>query len=340
MKFDKGFSVYLEAAAYQRIHMPIKRINYKVDSDDVIIKAGTELYHGTGENFDVREISPGGYDKILWTTDSTYIARSYIPDSGSKTFTNLDDLVRELFQDKNENSETYKMLTEQLGITQAVISKAFYLDEKNYQVFKDIDRKKKKINEEITSLSKDFRKMTVDEDDFDVISDRIKSLSEEYDNLDREEKKMPYPKTTNEYLKTIIKRKLEAYGYTVKEHGNIQEGLRFDENGDLINIKNDYRTPGKIVVVTPKRDMIFYNHARKQGFEGDLTEVQYHDHEVFERAMESGKYDGIVINDFAQNKIYGNIGHVAFGFFKNAIKDCNISSIQGQKHPDSDERLW
>lgn len=33
--------------------------------EDIILKAGTNLYHGKIESFDVRNIRPGGYDGIV-----------------------------------------------------------------------------------------------------------------------------------------------------------------------------------------------------------------------------------------------------------------------------------
>ena len=39
------------------------------------------LYHGTGEPID-GTLRPGGYDGLLWTSDSADVARAYIPESG------------------------------------------------------------------------------------------------------------------------------------------------------------------------------------------------------------------------------------------------------------------
>lgn len=61
---------------------------------ELIVKSGTELYHGTGEDFDEGDLGTGGYDKILWTTDKSLISQTYIPKSGIKLSTDTNFFLR------------------------------------------------------------------------------------------------------------------------------------------------------------------------------------------------------------------------------------------------------
>ena len=58
------------------------------------LEPGTTLFHGTGEEFPVSEIQPGGYDGVLWTAEASTIAQTYIPKSGSSSLFNADMLRR------------------------------------------------------------------------------------------------------------------------------------------------------------------------------------------------------------------------------------------------------
>ena len=54
---------------------------------DFIIKAGTELFHSTGEPFEDDDLNVGGFDKVLWTAMESAISQTYIPKAGSSTMT-------------------------------------------------------------------------------------------------------------------------------------------------------------------------------------------------------------------------------------------------------------
>lgn len=61
---------------------------------DLILSAGTLLFHGTCEDFPVEEIRGGGYDQVIWTADSSTIAQSYIPLSGISSITGPEEISR------------------------------------------------------------------------------------------------------------------------------------------------------------------------------------------------------------------------------------------------------
>lgn len=85
----------------------------------------------------------------------------------------------------------------------------------------------------------------------------------------------------------------------------------------------DYRMPGSLLIVEGFEGMRFLNMATG---ESDLTAVQYHRLKTFRRAEADG-YDGIVIDDFAQSKTWGNVGHLSIGFFAHAIPRLAITTI-------------
>ena len=52
---------------------------------DIIFEPGKLLFHGTSEEFPVKEIRGGGYDGVIWTAETPDIAQNYIPISGVTT---------------------------------------------------------------------------------------------------------------------------------------------------------------------------------------------------------------------------------------------------------------
>lgn len=58
----------------------------------VIIPAGKTLFHGTLQEFKQQELNAGGYDGILWTAFQPFIAQSYIPQSGGKSYMSIDHI--------------------------------------------------------------------------------------------------------------------------------------------------------------------------------------------------------------------------------------------------------
>lgn len=127
-----------------------------------------------------------------------------------------------------------------------------------------------------------------------------------------------------------VNQKLKELGYEPLEKGyeeNYQWKLKKSENEIL---PGDYRRKGQLYIIKPKRKMKLYDMA--MGNEPDLTERQYHELDTFDWAMQNG-YDGVKINDFAQTESHGNIGHISYGFFKNAIKDLEMTAINDVVHP-------
>lgn len=83
------------------------------DRPDLILPAGSVLFHGSIEEFEESQLGIGGYDKVLWTTDDKNgpgMAQSYIPMSGSSTLTS----PRHLYLPTD--SKSMQHLQRQLGI--------------------------------------------------------------------------------------------------------------------------------------------------------------------------------------------------------------------------------
>lgn len=84
-----------------------------------------------------------------------------------------------------------------------------------------------------------------------------------------------------------------------------------------------HRNEGNLLIVGGFSDMRFYDISRG---ESDLTDLQYHKIATFRR-LESEGYDGVIIDDFAQSRVWGDIGHRAIGFFKNACERLTYEVI-------------
>lgn len=80
-----------------------------VDTNEVILKEGTKLYHGSGEPFD-DPLRVGGYDEVLWTARDQRIAKSYIPTSGSAILVTPKCLMRPI------RSTPHQKLQNDIGI--------------------------------------------------------------------------------------------------------------------------------------------------------------------------------------------------------------------------------
>lgn len=87
--------------------------------------------------------------------------------------------------------------------------------------------------------------------------------------------------------------------------------------------KSDFKLPGFLMLVTGHEKMKFYDMSQH---EGDLIDPQYHKLGLFRKLEEEG-WDGVIINDFAQSKNWGNVEHLAFGFFNNSVDKINIIKI-------------
>jgi ankyrin repeat protein len=307
-----------------------------INKEEVIIPADYPLYHGTIESFDVRNIRTGGYDDILWTSTSKKIARYYIPDARSSVLNvTLKYLASSLIE---KEDPWYSVAKNQLGISdnikEKLIEKGFIGHERLYNKYTEIERLKKNYYklEKLERKEKDIEKIR-------KYMDELLEIAKEWEKAEEEYKKLPRI-DYNTYLEKYIELKMKKlFGYEAegKDRDKRYKKLKVELSSDTLK-KADDSDKGKLVVIRPKRDLVFYNYTYKRS-EGDLMDVDYKKFEIFELVKEKKdedgkyKYDGIIIHDFAQSNKWGNYGHLSYGLFQRTIKDCKISSMQKQTHP-------
>lgn len=303
---------------------------------DLYLEPGTTLFHGTGEEIE-GDLRPGGYDSLLWTTDSSIIAQSYIPVAGITSYTQTSSFTKP--------SKNLEDAQKQLGI----VFDANY-DERGHaksfatiapQEFKDANENNRKALRKLIELEKESNKIKEEmkiryknkyefsEEDKIQLDKDIETENNIIANLKSAEE--AYRNSNPDVIKNrYVNKKLEELGYkpSSKDYNENYQWKLKEENNKILPA--DYRVKGKLYIIKLKRKMKIYDMA--MGNEPDLTERQYHELETFQWARENG-YDGVKINDFAQTETHGNVGHTSYGFFKDSIKDLDIKSIDNVSHP-------
>lgn len=297
----------------------------------LILPKNTLLFHGTIEEYDYKNIRPGGYDEIFWTCQQSGIAQLYIPVSGSALYTNLDALI-----DMRRYEDNKKILN-QLGIIYTDYEK----DGNNYSykeadIFNEYSELCEKIDAEVYELHKkldEYKKKERElynnhhDVDMDEFFKQYLELETEY------EEKMKYSREHNlsKYKKDYIKNKLAELGYDPDDRGIYK--LKMND-GYIIPFNEN--TTGKLLIMHTLRDFKILDITFGETRESDLTDLDYHDIELFRYAENNG-YDGIKITDFAQSETHGNVGHYSIGLFRKTLKDLDIETIDAV-HPNQIKR--
>lgn len=149
-----------------------------------------------------------------------------------------------------------------------------------------------------------------------------------WDHLDRPVSYLRPPELEdvglNFELNREVERRVEALGYERQGRGD-QPGFRryrfLFHDGRLL--APGEKVIGSLCIATTRRPMTLWVKARG---ESDLQDLQYHDVPGFRRAQREG-LDGMVIDDFAQSKEWGNLGHLSVGLFAEALPDLSIQCI-------------
>lgn len=268
-------------------HLLDERWDNTPDTRTLIIEKGTLLFHGTGEDFDPKDLRGGGYDGLLWTTDNSNIAQSYIPKAGASMIAYTNNIIS-VPQMKN-SGKALTNLKKKLGI--GAWKNLTYDDRGQLKSF---------------GRSPELDKL-------------LQSLGGEgyYENM--------------KLLSRYFNQKMLEAGYQPYKKSEIDEGewswkLLYDENHEIA--PPGYRLKGKLFVFEVTEPLKIMDMSTG---EGDLMDVQYHRHDMFEKAKQDG-FDGIKIDDFAQTEEYGNYGHGSVGlFYKDKIK---IKKIIDASHPE------
>jgi len=312
-------------------------------SQDIILPKGTVLYHGTIEDFGIENIRTGGYDNILWTTKDSAIADTYIPDSGSSVYMSTDSLVYPVREGDLRN------LQKEIGIEydydQVEFKGSRATSYPIAPIFKDIDKKEYKWNEESMKIDSLFREKTKEINDiYDKVEtkEELAKVQKKVDQLHREITELSNKKEelSSMYtdMRADIKMREFVNNYLKNELNYVPKNENSDKNHSWkikINngkaLKGDEHAKGRLLIITLQRDLKIYDMTDGGKLEGDLMNLQYHSHGVFKSAAENG-YDGVRINDFAQIEGMGNFGHTSYGIFNDAIKDLKIESVLSE-HP-------
>lgn len=299
--------------------------SYKDYTSNLIIPKGTELFHSTGELFNENDLRVSGYDKILWTTEDSGISQMYIPVSGSKMRISTDRVYR---VPRKGNPNYY----EPLGIN---FSDVKYDQQgnpisykSNIEGFEEITNKYFDIRNEYYKAKNDVEQYTknnqgkLDKKVLHVLISKEQKLKTEFYNYNLEKKK-------NE----IINKKLIDFGYQPIVVDSYSGNNTWEIKLNINNIiRGDYRRKGRLFILKPKRDLKIFDNTLGGKVEGDLTNVEYHNINLF-RDLEEKGYDGIKINDFAQSESEGNFGHTSIGLFSHVIKDLEKEIVYDVTHP-------
>jgi hypothetical protein len=230
---------------------------YKIVStvNTVVVPANSYLFHGTSAHVS-GQLRGGGYDNIIWFSDTPKIAQLYITGSGFTAYLSADQISR-------PNKQPYiQQLQKQLGIEYDYASVEWegnratsYYSPKGWASLpteKDVDR---------------------------LMKDKGFGLQRKH--------------SSDPYIVQVVNDKI---------------------------LKDEEAKKGRLFIAKVDKPLILW---RKSKGEGDLTDVQYHDLSGFQLMKEKG-LDGVLIDDFAQSKEYGNFGHLSVGLYntdKLTIKD-------------------
>jgi hypothetical protein len=308
---------------------------------DIKLNSNDILFHGTMEEFDPKNIRPGGYDGIFWTTDSSTIAQTYIPIAGISSTVDS----RSLRSPNTEFAHQLGLKFEDVEVKGGnVVS---YRDLNRY--FNEIDDKKnnliqemikwEKIDKELGNQLNELSKKLIEQNIRPRKSEEFQKLSEQYEEaydkyLDVESE---YQSFNDEKLKNqYINEKMIEMGHRPSEkfhNDNYRWEIKIgrDSEGRSTILPPDFKEKGRLFVISPKREMKIYDISTG---ESDLTDLQYHKLDLFKELEKKG-YDGVKIDDFAQHDKYGNVGHSSIGFFKSSIKDLDMNVIDNVTHPDN-----
>jgi len=302
----------------------------QIDSSNLIVQAGTELFHSTIEEFEKDKAHPGGYDNVFWTTDSSLISQTYIPVSGSHYYTSSESIAMPNDNPFIQNTQrqfgiNYDYSEVEWGPGKRAVSY------KSAPVFEKINNEYYKIAEQFRESDIKLKALTqkIKDQKYDTSDEELEELG----NLEAENeelKKKYYAFKPEKFRNAYVNEKLKALGYEPtgedRVNNNSHWKLKYDNNQLQ---PADYRAQGRLLIVVPKRDLKIYDTTMGGAREGDLTDLDYHKHNWFQLAMDNG-YDGIQINDFAQSDDQGNFGHRSIGLFKHALKDVEIHEIPAQ----------
>lgn len=306
----------------------IKNKNY------ITIPKGHKLFHGTSENFDIKNARVGGYDKVFWTSEDSAIAQTYIPVSGGYIYLSSSSLSKPTL-DGN-----LKKMQEQLGIDYLDVegnrnNVTSYREAPIFKEVSDLYYETYKKMFDLTKKLEDTKKERYEKWDNLTREEKLEwakkefKIEEELKNKEKEYHSLKLEKIKNEY----VNKKLRQLGYKpTDDYDTINKNFNWKVKTKINKIlPSDYRVKGRLLIIEPKEDLKIFDLTYGGTRESDLTNLDYHELELFQK-LEINGYDGIKITDFAQIETEGNFGHYSIGLFKNAIPKLKIDEIEAV-HP-------
>jgi hypothetical protein len=212
-------------------------------------------------------------------------------------------------------------------------------------VFKEFYDLYYKNREELNNLRTEYeelkKRLTTDElrNDRELRKVEIEKMLKMEDIIKEKENKYYYEEAIETLKNNYVNEKLKELGYEPRSidnrYNNYSWKLKYGydkEDDDKMIKPADYKSPGRLFIVKPKRDLKIYDTTEGGKREADLTDEDYHKHSWFRIAEEKG-YDGIRIADHCQSgEDRENIGHLSIGIFRNIIKDLEIISVPAIHH--------
>lgn len=306
----------------------------------LIVEKGTELFHGTIEPFNKEDIRPGGYDKVLWTSDNSAIAQTYIPVS-SLLYTN----TRSFVEPRKQMVDMQKQIGIDYDYSQVEWEGIRAISYKIAPCFRKMSDEEYKLRDEYIKLNAEFEKAK--KDFSKTVNDMLESGIDkqkytEYTSKQRQiisdlEDKMEiakekwYNNKLNKKENQFVNTKLYELGYKPTSEseydGNHNWKLKTNTvDGKQKIMPSNWKETGRLMIIKPKRDLKIYDYTLGGKREADLTDLDYHKINLF-RSIEEKGYDGIRITDYCQSVDEGNFGHLSIGLFRNTLKDVEIDEI-------------
>lgn len=123
---------------------------------------------------------------------------------------------------------------------------------------------------------------------------------------------------TTDEVKTLM----EKYGYK-SDGSNYNPIFKVRVHGKKILEPNEIKK-GRLFIAKVKEPLLVWKKALG---ESDLMNRQYNDIQGFKKAKKED-LDGVLIDDFAQSKEHGNLGHASVGLYN--TKKLEVKSIEAQ----------
>jgi hypothetical protein len=125
---------------------------------------------------------------------------------------------------------------------------------------------------------------------------------------------------------------LTTLGY-VPQQGRYRLKIGFRKNGEQCLLPAEYKTRGRLFILLGKENLNLFDMSRG---ESDLGNLQYNRTGLFQQLIDKG-YDGVIIDDFAQSRTWGNIDHKSIGLFKAGLEKMKIARTPASNFDWQDE---